>query len=126
VDGKYSIFVVDDDNEVRISTCMLLEFSGYAVLDFQSAEELLAAGTAGNANCLVLDYNLSGISGIELVETLRALHVVAPIIILSADGKDLRARAARAGVAAVLRKPVAAEELLEWLEKILASHGGAH
>lgn len=126
VGGKYLIFVVDDDNAVRSSTRVLLETSGYAVQEFTSAEELLAAGKAGEADCLVLDYNLSGISGVELLEILRGLDIRTPAVIVSANGKDLHARAAQAGVAAVLYKPAAAEELLEWLEKLIPGHGGRH
>src|ERR1700758_3226400 len=92
--------------------------SGYAVRDFQSGEDLLATGQAGEADCFVLDYNLSGISGIELVEILRDMGMTAPVIIVSANGRGLPSRAARLGVAAVLRKPLAAEELLNWLEKV--------
>jgi FixJ family two-component response regulator len=119
VSGKYLIFVVDDDNEVRTSTFTLLEMSGYLVRDFRSGEDLLATGKAGEADCFVLDYNLSGITGLELVEALRNLAVTAPVIIVSANGGSLPSRAAGLGIAAVLRKPLAAEELLDWLEKVL-------
>jgi AmiR/NasT family two-component response regulator len=46
--------------------------------------------------------------------------VETPTIIVSANGKDLAARASRAGVAAVLCKPMAAETLIQWLEQMVA------
>jgi two-component system response regulator FixJ len=115
------IFVVEDDEAVRASTRVLLEASGYAARDFASAEDLLAAGNIHEAGCIILDYNLSGMSGMDMIEILRAQNVQIPAIIVSSNGKQLIARAAKAGVAAVLRKPMAADALTQWLEQIFAT-----
>ena len=115
------VFVVEDDAVVRASTRVLLEASGYTICEFISAEQLLAAGNAQEAGCIVLDYNLSGMSGMDMMEALRAQGVRTPAIIVSSNGKDLVARAAKAGVAAVLRKPMAADALLQWLEQIFVT-----
>jgi two-component system response regulator FixJ len=112
------VFVVEDDEAVRASTRALLEASGYAVRDYASAEQLLAVGNVGEAGCMVLDYNLPGMSGMELVESLRAQGDRTPAIIISSNGKQLIARAAKAEVAVVLRKPMAADALTQWLEQI--------
>lgn len=115
------VFIVEDDEAVRASTRILLEASGYTVKDFASAEQLLAAGNAGEAGCIVLDYNLPGISGMDLIEALRSQGVQTPAIIVSSIGKQLIARAAKAGVVAMLRKPMAADALIQWLEQIFAT-----
>jgi two-component system, LuxR family, response regulator FixJ len=115
---QHLVFVVEDDEAVRASTRALLEASGYAVRDFASAEQLLAIGNTDDAGCMVLDYNLPGMSGIELVESLRAQGDRTPAIMISSNGKQLIARAAKAGVAAVLRKPMVADALTQWLEQI--------
>ena len=112
------VCIVEDDAAVRASTRALLEASGYAVQDFASAELFLTAGSTHDADCIILDYNLPGMSGIELVETLRAQGRKTPIIIVSSNGKQLIARATKAGVAAVLRKPMAADALTQWVEQI--------
>ena len=114
------IFVIEDDEAVRASTRSLLEAQGYAVREFASAEGLLETGDCRQADCLVLDDNLPGLSGMELIEQLRAQGVRVPAIIVTANGRQIVARAARAGVAAVLRKPLAADGLLQWLEQIFA------
>jgi FixJ family two-component response regulator len=114
------VFIVDDDEEVRISTRVLLEVSGYIVQDFSRAEELLASANVRRAGCIVSDYNLPGMSGLELIETLRAHGINTPTIIVSSNGKHLVAQAVKAGVTAVLRKPMAAEALTQWLEQIFA------
>ena len=120
--GLRPIFVIEDDEGVRRSTKALLEASGFSVRTFVSAEELLAAGTAKEAGCLVLDYNLSGMTGVELVETLRAQGLQMPAIIVTSNGTKLGVQAARAGVTAVLRKPLAADALEEWLNRLMPAH----
>ena len=112
------IFVIEDDEEVRKSTRLFLEALGYDVAEFASAEALLAADDAGPADCLVMDYQLPGLSGLELLDRLRAGGFHAPAIIVSANGFHLQARAAQLGVVAVLRKPLAADALCQWLEQI--------
>jgi len=113
------VLLVEDDENVRSSMCALLEASGYSVRDFASAERFLAEADARQARCIVTDYHLPGISGIDMIETLRGQGVTTPAIIVTANEKDLVARASRAGVAAVLRKPMAAEALTQWLEQIV-------
>jgi FixJ family two-component response regulator len=118
---KHLVFIVEDDDEVRASTGTLLEASGYAVRAFASGEDVIASGEANTAGCIVLDYNLSGMTGLELIKALRAAGVQTPAIMVSGNGKQLVEAAAKAGVAAVLRKPLSAEALEQWLAQIFAS-----
>ncbi|HEX4178098.1 MAG TPA: response regulator [Rhizomicrobium sp.] len=117
---KHLVFVVEDDEEVRVSTRALLEASGYAVREFASAEDVIASGDMAAAGCIVLDQTLPGISGLDLIRRLRADGVQTPAIMVSGNGKQLLQAAAKAGVAAVLRKPLSAEALEEWLEEIFS------
>jgi FixJ family two-component response regulator len=112
------IFVIEDDAEVRSSTRLFLETLGYAVAEFDCAEALLAGDEASLADCLVMDYQLPGLSGLDLLEILRARGCTAPAILVSGDGFRMQARTARLGVVAVLRKPLAADALSQWLEQI--------
>ena len=120
---KHLVFVVEDDDEVRVSTRALLEASGYAVREFASGEDVIAAGEAGSAGCIVLDQNLPGMSGLDLIRQLRADGVRTPAIMVSGNGKQLVAAATGAGVTAVLRKPISAEALEQWLAHILSTPG---
>ena len=117
--GLRPVFVVEDDEAVRASLRALLESCGFAVRTFPHAEALLEAGTAGDAGCIVLDYHLSGITGIDLIERLRAQGLQTPAIMVTSDGTQLGMRAAKAGITAVLRKPLAGDALTEWLTRIL-------
>jgi two-component system response regulator FixJ len=115
------IFVIEDDADVRGSTRLFLEALGYAVTEFESAEALLASNEAGLVDCLVMDYQLPGLSGLDLLEALRANGCKAPAIFVSGNGFRLQARSAELGVVAVLRKPLAADALSQWLEEIFRS-----
>lgn len=117
---RHLLFVVDDDEAVRASTRALLEVFGYAVRDFASAEQLIASADISKADCLILDYHLPGMSGLEFVQTLRADGIQTPVIIVSANGKNLTARAAKVGVIAILDKPVVGQSLTRWLDQILS------
>ena len=117
---KRQIFVVEDDEAVRASTRTLLEAQGYRVREFADAETFLQLTDGRDADCLVLDHNLSGMSGLDLIVMLRASGVTTPAIIMSGDGRPILDRAAREGVHAVLRKPLAADALLGWLAQIFS------
>jgi FixJ family two-component response regulator len=119
VSSSRPIFVVEDDEGVRQSTRALLEASGFSVRTFVNAEELLDAGTAEQAGCIVLDYHLSGMTGIDLMEALRARGLQMPAIMVTSNGTRLGPRAAHAGVTAVLRKPLAADALEAWLKRLM-------
>ncbi|MGE3474577.1 MAG: response regulator [Rhodospirillaceae bacterium] len=108
------IFVVDDDEPVRDSTRALLESHGLPVNAFASAAALLDAEILQHSDCLVLDNHMPGMTGVELVETLRARDIRIPVIMFTgrADAA-LKQRALRAGVLAVLDKPVNEEHLLQ-------------
>ncbi|HEX4105138.1 MAG TPA: response regulator [Rhizomicrobium sp.] len=117
---KRRIFVVEDDEAVRASTRALLEAQGFLVRDFSDAEAFLEVTDGRDADCIVLDHNLSGMSGLDLIALLRARGVTTPAIIVSGHGGALLERAAKEDVHAVLRKPLAADALLNWLEQIFS------
>lgn len=109
-----SVFVVDDDEPVRDSTTALLESHGLPVSAFESAAALLDAQLIQHGDCLILDNHMPGMTGVELVEALRARDIKVPVIMFTgrADAA-LKQRALRAGVLIVLDKPVNEEHLLQ-------------
>jgi FixJ family two-component response regulator len=121
ITGQRLILIVEDDEAVRVSTRLLLEAQGYLVRDFADAETFLNATDGRDADCILLDHNLVGLSGLDLIAILRSRGVQTPAVLVSADGKAIVARAAQEGVHAVLRKPLAADALLNWLEQIFSA-----
>lgn len=101
-----TILVVDDDPGVLGSLRFLLETEGFDVKTFRSGGALLRSGDAALCDCLVIDYRLDDMNGIDLVSQLRARHVGAPIILITGYPDDsIAERAASAGAREVLIKP---------------------
>ena len=109
------ISVVDDDVSVRKSLNRLIRSAGLEVRLFASAEEFLDADHTRNADCLILDVRLPGMSGTELLRDLVARKYNIPVIFITAHGSDDRARsdAASDWTVAYLIKPFSGDELLD-------------
>jgi two-component system, LuxR family, response regulator FixJ len=75
--GKSMIYVVDDDYDVRTSLRFLLETEGFDVRTFRCAIALLVSSTRNRADCLVVDYKMAELDGLELAHRLRRLQVAA-------------------------------------------------
>jgi FixJ family two-component response regulator len=109
------ISVVDDDISVRKSLDRLIRSAGLKVKLFASAEEFLESGDPRNADCLMLDVRLPGMSGTELLHDLVARRYNVPVIFITAHGSDDRARAEASSdwTVAYLIKPFSGDELLD-------------
>jgi FixJ family two-component response regulator len=114
--GPLTVAVIDDDTSMRMSIQRLLSVSGFVAEGFASAEELLDLRTEIEYGCAILDVNLPGMNGIELMHKLSSLNPLFPIIVITAlDDEKLENAAVRAGCAAFLRKPFAPELLLKFV-----------
>ncbi len=109
-----TIAVVDDDRSVRVGVERLLRAYGYATKAFASAEAFLKPGAETNADCLLLDIDLGGMSGIELQRRLASCGRAVPIIFMTAlDDEATRARALETGCVAYLLKPFVGRTLID-------------
>ena len=116
------VHVIDDDEPVRDSMCALLEACGFNVRQHASAHDFLDTFETERAGCLVVDVHMGGMSGIELLEFLKARPSAPPVIIVSGRADPaLTERAVRAGAMAVLRKPADDEELIGLIERALGN-----
>jgi FixJ family two-component response regulator len=104
------VVVVEDDVGMRQALQRLLQAVGYRARAFESAEALLSANGAHQADCLVLDLQLPGASGTELYARLGAGRPPA-VFITAQPGARADAAVARAGSGPVLAKPFGASEL---------------
>jgi FixJ family two-component response regulator len=113
------IAVVDDDESFCRSLARLLRAAGMQAITYGSAEAFLADVKRPRFDCLVLDVNLGGMSGIELGQQLLAGGQLAPFIcITSDDGPDLRTRAEAVGCAAFFRKTDAGATVLDAIRRL--------
>lgn len=115
------ISIIDDDDSLRSALVGLVRSLGYRAHGFACAEDFLAADQAGRSSAIVTDIQMPGLSGIELKQRLTADGCGAPVIMITARSEEgLKERALESGAVCVLRKPFAAEALIECLERALA------
>ena len=121
------ISVIDDDASVRAATNNLLRSHGYAVHTFASAEDFLQSAHLDNTSCVIADVQMSVMSGLDLLTTVRAQGNRVPFIFITAfPTEGIRARALKAGAIAFLTKPFAAPTLMNCLGVALeGDRGGA-
>jgi FixJ family two-component response regulator len=101
------VAVVDDDAAVRHALKFALEFEGLKVRLHDSAQALLDDPDLRRYGCLVVDYRMPDVDGVELVETVRHRGIRAPVIMITGRAnRAMRDRAGRAGIGTILEKPL--------------------
>jgi RNA polymerase sigma factor (sigma-70 family) len=107
------ITIVDDDEAVRDSLALLLNFRGYRTRACASAEACLEAWRPDWRGCLLLDLRMGGMDGLALQQALLARDCTLPIIFLTGHGDLAHARAAlKSGAVDFLEKPYEEAALL--------------
>jgi two-component system, LuxR family, response regulator FixJ len=115
-----NVLVVDDDAAVRAALKFALEVEGFRVRLYDGPEALLADPDLPERACLVIDYRMPGIDGIELVRRLRERQVALPALLISGRvNKQLRGLAERSGLAGVLEKPLSDAALVDSIRSAL-------
>lgn len=121
------VFVVDDDDAVRDSVGTLLEAHGFPVRSFASAEEFLRSNFPGNTACLLVDYHMPEMTGIDLLNELKRRGFTYPsILITGLNDATIQKRADAAGVLEVLRKPTQHKAILDAVRNALSARWDAH
>jgi FixJ family two-component response regulator len=114
------ICVVDDDESLRRSLANFLRSVGFRVETFASAEDFLRSARRESAGCLVLDLQMTGMSGLDLLRHLAAANARVAAVILTAHGdQEMRRRCLEAGAVAFLDKPFHGDALLDAVQTAL-------
>ena len=117
------VSIVDDDPSVREALTGLLRSAGLSVEAFASADAYLARKLLEVPQCLVLDLELPGLSGLDLQQKLRELEREVPIVFLSGHGNVPRTvQAMKRGAVEFLSKPFEHDELLAAIGVALERH----
>lgn len=117
----FTVFLVDDDIDVREALSFLLRTAGYKVEAFPDALSFLRQGQARHAGCIIMDVRMPGMSGLQLLEQLARDGDPRPVVVMTghADVNACR-RAFKGGAIDFLTKPVDENALIEAIEGMRA------
>jgi FixJ family two-component response regulator len=116
------VAIVDDEEPVRKALGRSLRLAQYEVTLFPSGEEFLTSLENQIPDCMILDINMPGISGLDVQRRLRSVSIRIPAIcITGAEDEALFREALDAGAAYLLRKPFSTAELLEMIRTVLGA-----
>ena len=118
-DGKRIVLVLDDDSAVRDSLKFSLGVEGFEVRTYSNADDLLNDERLLTSSCLIVDYHMPAMNGLEVVAKLRDRQGSMPAILITGhpDAK-IRERAAVAGVA-LIEKPFRGTSLIDCIHAAL-------
>lgn len=116
-DDALTVYVVDDDDDLRRSLVRALEKRGYTVEPHASALSFLDAYQPQRSGCVVLDYGMPGMNGLELQARLNDRDAGIPVIFITGHGGVPESvQAIKAGAVDFLEKPFRNADLIERIE----------
>lgn len=117
------IHLIDDDEAVRSSLALLISTVGLRVQSWADPQSFISEFDRQTVGAIVLDVRMPGISGLSVLDTLKAQGVDQPVIMLTGHGTvEMCRRAFKSGAAEFLEKPVNDEALLEALQNAVRQH----
>lgn len=120
------IFVVEDNDFVRMQIVQFLGSDTYDVHEFSNAKDALVK-TDKTVDLAIVDVRMEPIDGFEFIKSLRAKELdTAAILVTGDDNPDLLNEANKWGIGAVLMKPVQKDRLLKTVERVLTIRARSH
>jgi len=120
--AKHIILIVDDDEAVRDSLRNMMESEGFEVRAFSNGHDLLSEASLPAIGCLVVDYYMPAMNGLELVSSLRARGVSIPAILITGNPTKYVRDLAAAIAVLVVEKPGLGSYLLDCVREAVAKH----
>lgn len=120
VEGPTNLILVDDDTAVLSALKFAFEVEGFEVRAYRDAESLLSELGSPEFGCMVLDYKLPGLDGLELLTEIRARGVTLPAVLITTPTVAVRDKAVAAHVTLV-EKPLQTSALLDAVRSLLHS-----
>lgn len=117
-----TIVIVDDEEDLRDNLQDLLEFKGYAVVVFANGEDLLEQYDSLQPNLVLLDNQLPGIHGLELLPILKEKKPQVPVALVTASSqRHTMEEAEKLGADRFVMKPYTQQEMLSVVEALLSA-----
>lgn len=108
------VAIVDDDGDVRDVLDALLEQAGHTVRTYRSGQHLLDDPALADVACLIVDQNMPGMSGLDLLAALeRAGRSIPSLLITGVPDDDIAEEARAIGAIEVFAKPIDSTRLLQ-------------
>ena len=115
-----TVYIVDDDSDMREAITDLVESVGLRAESFASGEEFLRTRRTADPSCLVLDVRLPEMSGLDFQSQLADTDIQIPIIFITAHGDiPMSVRALKSGAVEFLTKPFRDQDLLDAIQQAL-------
>jgi FixJ family two-component response regulator len=115
------VAVVDDDESLCRSMSRLLRAAHLQPIVYPSAEAFLADTKRPKFDCLVLDIQLKGMSGLDLSRRLSAVNDLTPVVFITAyDDPEVRAQAETSGCAGYFRKTDSGADVLVAIRRAIS------
>ena len=115
-----TVFIVDDDRQVREALGLLMESVGLIVATFDSAQAFLDAFDPSIPGCVVTDIRMPGMSGLELQKKLKEQKLHPPVIIITGHGDiPMAVDAMQAGALDFIEKPFNDQRLLDSVHRAI-------
>jgi two-component system response regulator FixJ len=116
-----TVFVVDDDQEMRRSFKWLIESVRLPVEVFECAEAFLQAFNPSRPGCLLLDVRMPGMGGLRLLDWLRSQGAYLPVIVFTGHGDvSMAVEALKGGAFHFIEKPASCQQLVHCIQDALA------
>ncbi|MFK5892131.1 MAG: response regulator transcription factor [Pseudomonadota bacterium] len=115
-----TVFIIDDDSDVRNALQLLMESVGLRVKTFASALDYIQQFDFNQAGCLIVDVRMPGMSGLDLQAQLTAEKHHPPIIIITGHGDvPMAVKAVKAGAVDFIEKPFNNQSMLDSVHRAI-------
>ena len=124
---KATILIVDDSETVRTMVRQTLSGDGYEILEAADGEQGAEVARERDLDLMIVDYNMPGINGVEMIRQVRELprHRETPIFVLTTENDVDKSREGKqSGATAWMVKPFRSDHLLSGVRMVLAARGG--
>lgn len=121
--GEKRILVVDDEDILRMLIADTLEFEGYVIEEAENGQEGFEMIKSNAYDLIILDYMMPEMTGMEVLEKIKPLNLIVPIIMLTAKAQQAdRDLAHQNGAKYFMPKPFSPGDLVNLVDEILVSH----